>query len=295
MERPGSRPAALAPGRIRTGGRAVAASDSTARAGRGGVPDMARSYERYISSGLYDRRYPRANRRTLGRLLRHLPGDGRFLDFGAGTGRYTEPLLQLTKASGVACDICPTACRIMGERLADFTAGGRLEIRHAPLAALAGEFRGAFDLAFLAFGVLGHVSGKASRRDMLVMLRRMLKPGGVLIAGLPNRARRFRAEQRAARGRVLAGELEPGDVLYSRGRGAIPMFYHLFSPAEAREEFDAAGLHVDHMEVESMLAEEAVVSSPWLGRLDAIVSGLAPAGCGFGFLVVARPHPESGV
>ena len=193
--------------------------------------------------------------RTLGMLLHHLPADGRFLDFGAGTGRYAEPLLQLTDASGVAYDICPTAGQILAERLGGFVKDGRLMIRDDSPASLSEEFRSAFDLVFLAFGVLAHVSGRANRQNMLSILRQTLRPNGVLIVGLPNRARRFRAERRAARRRVMDGELEEGDVLYQRGRNAstIPMFYHLFTPEEARREFDAAGLHVEHIEAESVL------------------------------------------
>ena len=40
-----------------------------------------------------------------------------------------------------------------------------------------------------------------------------------------------------------AGVLEPGDILYKRGRedGAIRMFYHLHTLAEVRGELSAAG------------------------------------------------------
>lgn len=261
------------------------------------IPDMVYSYDRYIASGLYDRRYPRPNKRTLGMLLHHLPADGRFLDFGAGTGRYAEPLLQLTDASGVAYDVCPTAGQIMADRLDGFVEDGRLMIRDDSPAVLSEEFRSAFDLVFLAFGVLAHVSGRANRQNMLSILRQTLQPNGVLIAGLPNRARRFRAERRAVRTRVMDGELEEGDVLYQRGRNAntIPMFYHLFTPEEARREFDAAGFHVEHIRAESLLAEETVVSSPFVSWLDNIVCGSLPAAYGFGFLVVARSRMTEGL
>lgn len=261
------------------------------------IPDMVCSYDRYIASGLYDRRYPRPNRRTLGMLLHHLPADGRFLDFGAGTGRYAEPLLQLTDASGVAYDICPTAGRIMSERLDGFVKDGRLMIRDDSPASLSEEFRSAFDLVFLAFGVLAHVSGRANRQNMLSILRQTLQPDGVLIAGLPNRARRFRAERRAAQSRVVDGELEEGDVLYRRGRNAdtIPMFYHLFTPEEARREFEAAGFHVEHIQAESVWAEETVVSSAFVSWLDNVVCRSLPAAYGFGFLVVARSRMTEGL
>ena len=88
-----------------------------------------------------------------------------------------------------------------------------------------------------------------------------------------------------------AGELEPGDVLYTRGRCAdeIRMFYHLFSPAEARRDLAAAGFRIESMEPESLLPESVVVGNRWLGRLDDLACRLAPASIGYGFLIVGRP------
>ena len=116
--------------------------------------DVSASYDHYISSGLYDRRYPRPNHRTLREMKRHLPAGGRFLDVGAGTGRYTLPLLRVTGTSGVAHDICPVACKTMAERLDEFVRAGRLIVRGEDAGVLAGDHRHAFDLALLAFGVL---------------------------------------------------------------------------------------------------------------------------------------------
>ncbi len=256
------------------------------------VPDMAGSYEAYISSGLYDQRYPRPNRRTLRTSLRCLPAEGRFLDFGAGTGRYTLPLMELTRANGVAYDVCPAACQTMAERLRAFVGDGRLVIRNGDLTALAEKYRCAFDLTLLTFGVLGHVAGRAERMRLLGAVREMLKPDGVLILGLPNARRRFRAEQRAADPLVRAGELEPGDILYTRGRGRdeIRLFYHLFRPPEVHRDLSAAGFRIESMEPESLLPESLVVGKPLLGRLDDLACRLAPVASGYGFLIVSRPR-----
>jgi len=60
---------------------------------------MSYSYDAYISSVLYDRRYPAPNRRTLRRLLRLMPAEGRFMDFGAGTGALLAwPVLRCAAA-----------------------------------------------------------------------------------------------------------------------------------------------------------------------------------------------------
>ena len=255
---------------------------------RADVPDMSGSYDRYIASGLYDRRYPRPNRRTLRRVLGRLPDGGRFLDFGAGTGRYTLPLLQRPGTSGVACDICPTARAALGERLQGFVEDGRLTVRDADMAGLAAACAGTFDLALMAFGVLGHVAGEAARRELLGFVQTALKPGGSLILSLPNVARRFRAEQRAAERGPQSG-LEPGDVLYTRGDGTIPMFYHLYTRRELRQTLEAAAFRIESVEAESLLAEEAVVARPLLGRLDDLACHILPPGWGYGFLVAARP------
>ena len=258
---------------------------------RTGVPDVRGGYDTYISSGLYDRRYPRPNRRTLRKSLRYLREGGRFLDFGAGTGRYTLPLMELTRASGVAYDVCPAACRAMAERLRAFVGDGRLVIRNGDLAALVETHERAFDLALLTFGVLGHVAGREQRMRLLGTVREMLKPDGVLILGLPNARRRFRAEQRSAAPLVRAGELEPGDVLYTRGGGAdeIRLFYHLFSPSEARHDLSAAGFRIESIEPESLLPESVVVGKPLLGRLDDLACRFVPAAGGYGFLIVSKP------
>lgn len=256
-----------------------------------GTPDMSNSYDAYISSGLYDRRYPAPNRRTLRQLLRLMPAGGRFMDFGAGTGRYTLPLLERSGASGVAYDVCPTACRMLTERLRDFIGDGRLDVRNGDLSEMIGAFRQGFDLALLAFGVVAHVAGRSERVRLLGSVREMLRPGGALVLSLPNARRRFHAEQRAAAPLVRDGTLEPGDVLYTRRSDArtIEMFYHLFSPAEARSELSSAGFRVSSIQPESLLPETAVVTNSLLGRLDDLACRAMPAGIGYGFLIVAQP------
>ena len=71
----------------------------------------------------------------------------------------------------------------------------------------------------------------------------MVKPDGTLVLSVSNARRRFRAEQRTSARLVRAGTLEPGDILYKRGRedGATRMVYHLHTLAEVRGELSAAG------------------------------------------------------
>ena len=254
------------------------------------LPDMSGSYDRYISSGLYDRRYPRPNRRTLRKMKRSLPAGGRFLDVGAGTGRYTLPLLQVTGTSGIALDICPVARSTLAERLGEFVRAERLAIRGEDADALAADHPQAFDLALLAFGVLAHVAGRAERLRLLRAIRSMLKADGTLILSVPNARRRFRAEQRSSAPLVDAGKLEPGDILYKRGQddGEIQLFYHLYTLAEVRDDLAQAGFRVTNVGAESLLSESTVVSNPLTGWLDAMACRIAPASLGYDLLAVAK-------
>ena len=254
------------------------------------LPDMSGSYDRYISSGLYDRRYPRPNRRTLRKMKRSLPAGGRFLDVGAGTGRYTLPLLQVTGTSGVALDICPVARTTLAERLGEFVRAERLAIRGEDADALAADHPQAFDLALLAFGVLAHVAGRAERLRLLRAIRSMLKADGTLILSVPNAGRRFRAEQRTSTPLVDAGKLEPGDILYNRGQddGEIQLFYHLYTLAEVRDDLAEAGFRVTNVGAESLLSERTVVSDSLTGWLDAMACRIAPASLGYDLLAVAK-------
>lgn len=148
-----------------------------------------------------------------------------------------------------------------------------------------------FDLCMMTFGVLGHVDGKENRVALLKAMRQVLRPGGTLLIGLPSAARRFRDEQRRARPQIEAGTLEPGDILYARqtDNETIPLYYHLYSPAEIRNDLALAGFHAQRIEAESMLPEHAVVSNRLVGLLDDAACRLLPTRLAYGFLVTATP------
>ncbi len=261
------------------------------------LPDMSGSYGRYISSGLYDRRYPRPNRRTLRKMKRCLVAGDRFLDVGAGTGRYTLPLLQMNGTRCVAHDISPIARETLAERLRGFVSDERLVIRGDDPDDLAAELPQAFDLALLAFGVLAHVAKRAERLRLLRAIRTMLKAEGTLILSVPNAKRRFRAEQRDVEPLVREGTLEPGDVLYQRSQadGEIRLFYHLYTLDEVRSDLSETGFRVASVGAESLLSERKVVSSWPIGWLDALACRFAPTELGYDLLAVARPKTAGDV
>ena len=261
------------------------------------LPDMSGSYGRYISSGLYDRRYPRPNRRTLRKMKRCMVAGGRFLDVGAGTGRYTLPLLQMNGTRCVAHDISPVARETLAERLRGFVSDERLVIRGDDPDDLAAELPQAFDLALLAFGVLAHVARRKERLRLLRAIRTMLKVEGTLILSVPNAKRRFRAEQRDAEPLVREGTLEPGDVLYQRNQadGEIRLFYHLYTLDEVHRDLSETGFRVASVGAESLLSERKVVSSRPIGWLDALACRFAPTELGYDLLAVARPKTAGDV
>jgi tRNA (uracil-5-)-methyltransferase TRM9 len=255
-------------------------------------PDMGRSYDDYFETGLYSRRYPAPNRRVLRLARRLVPAGGRFLDFGAGTGRYCVPLVESTGAACVAFDISTVALAGLAKRHGGLVADRRLALVGPRLADLEAEVaaNGRFDLALLAFGVLGHVAGRRQRLALMRGIGDMLTPGGRVLLSVPNALRRFRREQRACAAAVRAGRLEPGDILYRRDADdhAIDLYYHLYRLPEIRRDLADAGFTIDTLTAESVLSEHAVVCHPLVGRCDDVMSGLMPVGFAYGFLAVAH-------
>lgn len=256
------------------------------------LPDMVESYDAYFRSGLYHARYPRPNRRTI-RFVRRYLGSGRLLDFGAGDGRYALPLAEEDGAEVLAVDVSPVARAILAEEAARRGLAGRIEISDGSDAAYRERALGtqSFDAALLAFGVLGHIAGRARRRTILSELRSSMKPEGRLILGLPNAARRFRAEQRAAADLVAEGRLEAGDILYSRhsGAGDIGLFYHLFRLREIREDLAETGFLPELMTGETIFSERFATAAALPALADDFLASLLPASCAYDYLVVARP------
>lgn len=272
--------------------------DFGSESGCGDAPigDLRASYDRYYATGLYTRRYPQPNRHVLGLIRDELGADGgRVLDFGCGCGRYAVPLARQPGVSVFAYDVSPIAIRELGRRCEEARAGGppRLErLSGSPQdLAVRLEDEPGFDLALLLFGVLGHIAGRARRLELLRLLRTRLRPGGRLIASVPNRTRRFSREQRAAERLIARNALEPGDIRYQRRSGddVIALYYHLFSPAEFRDDLTEAGFVVSRLLPESVLSERAVVSSPLCAATDALLRGVVPLSLAYGFVAVARP------
>ncbi len=265
--------------------------------------DITRNYDEYYKTGLYKYRYPTPNEEVFSLVTRSVEEVGnRVLDFGCGDGRYAAPLLDHTDARVVGYDISRVALDDLGARCREHLDNGRLVLIDGDLEDFTREAgpQAPFDLALMMFGVLGHVPTRAGRLETLRRVASMLRPGGRLIASVPNARRRFHAEQAASRERIDRGELEPGDITYTRhapvdsGDREITLYYHLYTPESFVGELEEAGFSVTALEAESVLPESGVVSSLLLQGLDRLLGAVLPARFAYGFLAVAeRDMPET--
>lgn len=252
------------------------------------VTDLAAAYDQYFRSGLYRTRYPRPNRamaRTIEAALPDGPG-GSVLDFGCGNGRYLPLLLARPGLAVTAYDISREAISTCGRSFAAEVATGRLRLICGDLTALTAALAPASqDTVLLMFGVLGHIRGRERRVATLRALRGLLRPGGRLVATVPNRRRRFLAEQHGSAALIAAGTLEPGDILYRRDSadGAVELYYHLFTPDEFAEDLAAAGFVRPRLSAESVLPERGAIAGTAAGVADGLLRAICPLPLAYGF------------
>lgn len=250
--------------------------------------DLAVAYDQYYRSGLYRSRYPRPNPAVAAMVAAALPAapGGAVLDFGCGNGRYLPLLLARPDLAVTGYDISREAIARCATTFAPEVAQGRLQLVRGELPTLLDTVPAASqDTVLLLFGVLGHVRGRARRIATLRALHGLLRPGGRLLATVPNRRRRFLAEQRRCRSLVATGVLEPGDILYSRAApgGSVTLYYHLFTAAEFAEDLQAAGFAAPRLDAESILPERLAIAGPAGNLADAALRAACPLSLAYGF------------
>lgn len=256
---------------------------------------MVGLYDHYFACQDYQKRYPAPNAATLTFLFAHGAGQaGQILDFGCGNGRYALALLQQTQATVTGYDISLAALQAFKNLLDSTRFGPRARLLTGPLAVLEDGER--FDMVLMLFGVLSHVGGQAARAEVLRQLHASMEPHGRLVLSVPSVWRRrprelLRAALKRRTGQAQGVQAEPGNIEFTRLLGGEPhtFFYHLYSARSLRRELLACGFAVEAMEAESVLPEWLVTQNRTLGRLDAWVSRILPAGLGYGIRVVARP------
>jgi SAM-dependent methyltransferase len=107
-------------------------------------------------------------------LLRHLPRDGLIVDAGCGTAKW--PIyLRRRGYRFVGVEISAEACR-MAREMDPTLPLARADARHAPLRSASAD-------AVLSLGVVEH--DEAGPLPSLRELRRVLKPGGLLVLAVP--------------------------------------------------------------------------------------------------------------
>jgi tRNA (uracil-5-)-methyltransferase TRM9 len=261
----------------------------------------ADSYDHYYGSGLYDTRYPRPNPPTYRATLRLAAGAGRILDFGAGSGRYTLPLLHATPALICAYDISTDACAALQHQATAAGASGQRLLVTADLAAA--RAAGPYDLVIALFGVLSHIEGTTQRIGTLRTLRSMLTRHGVLLLTVPNARRRFplhaSTQQHSGHHRDRASAWAPARRYFPTARQVTyhhrvdqadrPFPYYLYSRRQLATELSAAGFTLQDLEPDSILPERRLVRSPALAAADDVLRRLLPAGAGYGLRATCRP------
>jgi SAM-dependent methyltransferase len=182
---------------------------------------------------------------------RHLPTPGRLIDLGCGTGR----LLVHFARRGFSClgvDLSDAMLGVVREKAEreglaiDLLKANLVELDHVPT--------GGFDYAACLFSTLGMIRGADHRRTFLGHVRRILRPGGVLVLHVHN------ACYRLGRGLGSRGS-EPGDRAMPQVRGGGELTIHHYRRRELVGELSAAGFRVREIKTVSAAGELRV---PWL-------------------------------
>jgi tRNA (uracil-5-)-methyltransferase TRM9 len=235
-------------------------------------------YSKYYRSGVYDARYPCANQSTLQVIRSKITPASRILDFGCGSGRYTESLASNCRGI-VAYDPSPEAIDLLKLRVQRQT-----NISHAPKLEDI-QRAGPYDVAICIFGVLSHIPDKQVRRNTLKFLRESLDVGGWLVVSVPNRFRRFYKEQ-------LVSAFQRGDcsgqIDYRRGCVDQLIPYYLYTEKTLRKELRECGFLVEAVKPESVMPETFVTKFAYAPALEKKLLPKIPPWLGYGILATAQ-------
>lgn len=215
------------------------------------------------------------------RIVGYLSPEASVLDYGCGSGRYLLKLRGLV-ARAVGFDVSVAALSMV--RAHPGAQGwAELSLLGPDVAALEAHLAqsGPVDLVLCLFGVVGHITDPAERHAALARMARAVKPkSGRLLISVPNRARRFRAEQRPGQGDL---------VQYTRQieGEAVPLSYQLFDAARLEKELTAAGFQVRAIGCESVLPEAWLLRHGWVRRLDGWLTPMCPVRWGYGIYAEA--------
>lgn len=261
---------------------------------------VVKSYDHYYRSGLYDARYPRPNPPTYQCAARLASNASRILDFGAGTGRYTLPLLHSTDAFLCAYDISVDACKMLKTQASAAGFGSRRLMVTSDLDVA--RAAGPYDLVLSLFGVLSHIERTEDRLTILNSIRSLLACEGLFLVTVPNASRRFPLHASPVGHNTGDGDIHtpqasmhryfprPRLVIYRHHIENVqrPFPYYLFSRQELARELSAAGFSVEILESDSILPERRLVRNPVLGPVDNVLCWVLPSWAGYGLRAICK-------
>lgn len=264
--------------------------------------NIAREYDKYYHSGLYDNRYPTYNPHVMAyirkSLLQNTINDyKKIVDYGCGEGRYLIELAKQKNHEVVGYDISREAIKNLSNHLN--TRFGHLHNtflfsnEESFLSFL--EENKPFSCITILFGVLSHIGSKTERIETLIKMKNVLtRNTGVIILSVPNRNRRFLIKQfkNILKNRAFK---KSEDIAYKRQstHGDISLFYHLYSLSTLQEEVSQAGLVIQHISAESIFPEKWVLSSRFFSYLDRLLARCLPLSCAYGFLVSLKEQEST--
>jgi ubiquinone/menaquinone biosynthesis C-methylase UbiE len=202
---------------------------------------------------------------------RHLVKPGLVADLGCGTGRAIVRLAR----RGFPClavDLSQYMLEVVGDKADEESLPiWRVQANMTQM----GWLRDAsIDYCLSLFSTLGMVRGRPSRQRVLQEVRRILKPGGLLVLHVHNWwFNLMDAHGRASIARSLARRLwnrdeELGDRFFDY-RGIPNMFLHLYTHRELTGDLRLAGLRIKEMIPLALTRDRALARPWWFGRLRA--------------------------
>ncbi len=169
---------------------------------------------------------------------KHFRKPGRLIDLGCGTGR----LIMTFAPRGFDCvgvDLSDGMLDVLRQKAV--TAGVAVETLRANLVELDGLGDASFDYAACLFSTLGMIRGREFRARFLQHVARILRPDGVFVLHVHNRA------YRGGMGLGKKGK-EPGDHTMPQAIGGADLTLHHFSKSEIDRDLREAGFAVRECE-----------------------------------------------